>query len=210
MYNDNYPMLKKFIPILAVLGFAAAILFVSLFRMSASVKPSFAVASLKFNVSTPSATQSSEPTPTTMPKSNYYLVYPGMLPDQPLYKIKMVRDQIWLALASGSLKKTEVLLLFADKRVGAGEVLIKGNKVELGLTTLTKGIKYFERAVMEVNSAKQKGEKTDDLILKLKNASLKYEELLTELEEKVNPDSKTYLENLVKLIKNIRTNSLSS
>ncbi|PIS14658.1 hypothetical protein COT64_01460 [Candidatus Shapirobacteria bacterium CG09_land_8_20_14_0_10_39_12] len=203
-------MLKKFIPVLAVLGFAAAILFISIFRMSASAKPSFAAASLKFNVSSPSVTPSFEPTQTPVPKSNYYLVYPGMLPDQPLYKLKMIRDKIWLALTSGSLKRSEVLLLFADKRVGAGDVLIKGNKVDLGLTTLTKGIKYFERAVTEINSAKQKGMQTEEMVSKLQNASLKYEEVLTDLQEQVGSESKTYLENLVKLIKDIQTNLLTS
>lgn len=199
-------MLKKFLPILAVLGFAAAVLFVSLFRLSASTKPSFAVASLKFTVSSAKVTPSPQSTPILAPKSTYYLVYPGILPDHPLYKMKMIRDQVWLALTSGSLKKSAVLLLFADKRVGAGEVLIKGNKVELGLTTLTKGIKYFERAVAEADSAKQKGMKTDEIVSKLENASLKYEEVLTDLEEKVSPESKTYLENLIKSIKNIRVN----
>lgn len=197
-------MLKKVIPILAVLSFAWSILFISLFKMGASVPPLFAAAGLKFSVS-----PQVEVTSSASPKVEYYLVYPGMLPDHPFYKIKMIRDQIWLALTTEPIKRTELLLLFADKRIGAGEVLIKGNKVELGMSTLTKGVKYFERAVSEESKAKQKGRNTNQTADKLRKASLKYDEVLTELGEKVNPDGKTYLENLLKLIKNLRETSLT-
>lgn len=198
-------MLKKVVPILAVLAFAVGILFISLYQVTGSARPSFAVSVLKFYVSpSPQTTPSLQATPTPTPKINYYLPYPGILPDNPFYKIKMLRDQIWLLLTTDPVKKAELLLLFADKRVGAGEVLIRGNKVSLGISTLIKGEKYFERAMAEVNKAKGKGAKVERISAKLKSAPLKYEEVLSSLKESVSPESKTALEELLKLIRNLQ------
>ncbi len=77
----------------------------------------------------------------TTPKVDYFLAYPGMLPDHPLYFLKMARDRVWLWLTPDPLKKAELLLLFADKRLGAGKALIEGNKIKLGVTTVTKAEK---------------------------------------------------------------------
>ncbi len=119
---------------------------------------------------------------------DYFLAYPGMLPDHPLYFLKMARDRVWLWLTPDPLKKAELLLLFADKRLGAGKALIEGNKIELGITTITKAEKYLERAVAQERVAAQKGKETTTFLEKLTQATLKHQEVLTELEEKV-PES---------------------
>lgn len=116
-------------------------------------------------------------------KVDYYLVYPGILPDHFLYPLKMVRDRIWLILTTGPKRKAEVMLLFADKRLGAGKALIEGGKEKLGITTLTKGEKYLEQAAGQLKLAKDK----DTLLMeKLTKAAAKHEEVLQELKEKVS------------------------
>ncbi len=198
-------MLKKILSILFVLFFAVGILLVSLYRVTSRARPSFAVSSLKFYVSpSPQATTSSQEVLLPKPKIDYYLPYPGMLPDHPLYKLKMARDQIWLALTSDPVKKAELFLLFADKRIGAGEVLIKGNKPELGISTLIKGEKYFERAIAEVNKAKEKGIEVENVSAKIKSASLKYEEVLNNLKQSASPDGAAALDELLKFIRNLQ------
>lgn len=198
-------MLKKILSILVVLTFAVGILLISLYQVVTPARPSFAASSLKFYVSpSPQTNTSPQATPTPTPKINYYLPYPGILPDHPLYKIKMLRDQVWLLLTSDPAKKAELLLLFADKRIGAGEVLIRGNQVSLGISTLIKGEKYFERAMAEVNKAKEKGVKVENVSTKLKSAPLKYEEVLTNLKESVSPEGRPALEDLLKLIRNLQ------
>ena len=51
---------------------------------------------------------------------NYPLAYPGILPDNPLYPLKMLRDRIVFFLINDPFKKAEFNLLQADKRLGAG------------------------------------------------------------------------------------------
>jgi len=183
--------LKKILITFSVLFFAFFILSYSIFNASAQTlaakKPV-----LKFTVS-PSVT----PLPSPKPEIQYYLPYPGILPDHPLYPLKMVRDRIWLWLTTNSLRKVEVLLLFADKRLGAGKALIEGNKVSLGLTTIEKAEKYLERAVNQLEREKTKGPELGKLGEKLKTASQKHEEIIAELKENLTGDTKVALENLL-------------
>ncbi len=200
MYN-SFQMIKKIVPLAAIGFFAFGILFVSIKRTTTDVRPSLAAAEIKFSVSpapSPVATVSSTP------KSNYFLVYPGILPDSPLYQLKMVRDRIWIWLTTGAVERANLFLLYADKRVGAGKVLIEGNKVSLGVSTILKGEKYLERAVNEAEKAKKEGKEVKAVAEKMKNALLKYEEVLSELKEKVNPEGRAAVEDLLKLVKTLQ------
>lgn len=120
------------------------------------------------------------PTPTPA-KVEYFLAYPGILPDHFLYPIKMIRDRIWLFLTTDPVKKAETFLLFADKRLGAGKALIEGGKEELGISTLTKAEKYLERAIAQEKIAKEKGKDTVAFLEKLSLSTKKHEEVLLEL-----------------------------
>lgn len=194
-------MLKKFVPLAAVLIFALSILFVSIRRTTVAASPSLAAASLKFSVSplpSPQATLSSQT------RVNYFLVYPGILPDSPLYKIKMVRDQIWAWLTTGATERANLFLLYADKRLGAGKALVEGNKASLGLSTILKGEKYFEKAIEEAKKAKKQGKDNQNLVEKLRTASLKHEEILLELKEKVNDEGETAVDDLLKFVRDLQ------
>lgn len=121
--------------------------------------------------------------------SDYYLPYPGTLPDHPLYWLKMVRDRIQLVLTTNPLAKAEKLLLYSDKRLGAGWALVEGNKQALGMTTLTKGEKYLEQAV-------SLGENVG-LKETLKKAVQKHEEVLIIVKDKVADDYKNSLDEMI-------------
>lgn len=168
-------MIKKFLIILSVLIFAFGVLSVSVFKASAKTLAAIRPV-LKLTVS-PSPTAA----PTPKSEIQYYLPYPGILPDHPLYPLKMIRDRIWLWFTTDSLKKAEVLLLFADKRLGAGKALIEGNKLNLGFSTLEKAEKYLERVVGQLETAKKKGKQVRQTAEKLKTAAAKHQEVLTKL-----------------------------
>lgn len=201
MYNGFYQMIKKIVPLALVLILALIVLFVSIRATTANARQSLAAASLKFTVQ---PMPSPEATVSSSPKLNYFLAYPGILPDSPLYKLKMVRDRIWEWLTTGRLEKANLFLLYADKRLGAGKALIDGNKVSLGFTTLLKGEKYLERAIDETEKAKKEGREVETLAEKLKNASLKHEEILLELKEKLTADGKTTIDDLLKFVKTLQ------
>lgn len=123
---------------------------------------------------------------------DYYLPYPGILPDHPLYWLKMVRDRIGLIITTNPQVKAEKLLLYADKRLGAAWALIDGNKLNLGVSTLSKAEKYLEQAVALTTGEEAKN--------RLGKAVLKHEEVVRRLRSKTEPDYTPVLDEiLVKL-----------
>jgi hypothetical protein len=136
------------------------------------------------------STQAAEATTAAQKEStDYHLAYPGILPDHPFYFLKMIRDRIWLLLTTDCLKKAEVLLLFADKRIGAAQALVDGQKTKLGVTTATKAEKYLERAVDQEVKAREKGEDTRSFLEKITKAALKHEEILLAIREKAGGET---------------------
>jgi len=128
---------------------------------------------------------------------DYYLAYPGILPDHPLYWLKMIRDRVFLSLCRDPVAKTEKLLLYADKRLGAAKVLIEGNKVQLGVTTATKGEKYLERTVDQLMELKKAGQAKPELVDRVEKAALKHQQVLKQLVDKVPGEAKPALEEAV-------------
>ncbi|HCR35894.1 hypothetical protein A2130_02505 [Candidatus Woesebacteria bacterium GWC2_33_12] len=105
---------------------------------------------------------------------DYVLAYQGkILPDNPLWYIKVLRDKIWLVGTFKPVKKAELNLLFADKRLNASLELFKKNKPDLGLSVLTKSGKYLEKSASIMNDDK-------DFYSKLAVASLKHREVIEE------------------------------
>ncbi len=96
----------------------------------------------------------------TTAKSDYFLPYPGILADNPLYPLKMLRDKI-MSFFIPSDKKIDFYLLMADKRLAGGCVLISFGKWEKGLSVVSKAQNYFDRAIDQT--------KNMDNELKIKN-----------------------------------------
>jgi len=127
-------------------------------------------------------------------KGDYYLPYPGILPDHPLYWLKMVRDRIMLWTTRDSLQQFQRLLLYSDKRIGAAEALIKGGQVELGITTVTKAEKYLERAVNQYQELKAAGKINPETEERLVRAVQKHQELVEAFLHQVPDQAKAGLE----------------
>ena len=120
---------------------------------------------------------------------NYDLPYPGLLPDNPLYVLKMIRDKTVGFLISSPLKKAEFNLLQADKRLNAGVYLFNSakqndKKMGLSVSTISKGENYFYEAISEIKRANNQGLSTKSLTEKLLGASKKHQETISSLERK--------------------------
>lgn len=79
----------------------------------------------------------------------YELVYPGLMPDHPLYLLKMIRDQIQLLVTKDSSAKAQLMLVNADKRIAASLILAERGKLGLAASTATKAEQYLQRAIAE-------------------------------------------------------------
>lgn len=90
---------------------------------------------------------------------NYYsLPYPGILPDNPLYKLKVIRDFVMGFFISDPVKKSNYNLLMADKRTSASQILFDSGKQKLALDTISKAQNYYELAIEQVDLSRKQGE----------------------------------------------------
>lgn len=165
-------MLRRGLIIVSALFFASSVLFTSIFR-TALPQYVFSQAGV-----VQGATDSAIPE-----KIEYPLPYPGILPDSILWSVKALRDRLWLLTVRDPMKRAEINLLFADKRIGMARVLIEGGKPELGVVTAQKAEQYLADALTESEKASQRGMKTDEFLNKLAKAALKHDEILVSLVE---------------------------
>lgn len=107
---------------------------------------------------------------------NYTLPYPGLLPDNPLYFLKVFRDDIVMFFISDPAKKSDFLLLQGDKRLEASWYLLqKGSaKYTLGLSTLSKSTNYLDESLGQLRAAETAGEDVSDLQGRLHDAIYKH------------------------------------
>lgn len=124
------------------------------------------------------APSGAEIVPEVVRETEYYLAYPGILPDHPLYSIKMLRDRIRLLFANTPERRFQLQLLYADKRIGAAHVLHHGGKQQLARETAFKAQGYLVQAL-------ESADKTGKLEHRntLASASLKHAQLLENMIE---------------------------
>jgi hypothetical protein len=137
-------------------------------------------------------------------KVQYDLPYSGILPDNPLYFLKALRDNVLNLLITDPLQKANYDLLMADKRIGAADMLLTKGKVDLAITTLSKSGNYFYLAIQQVGNAEKQGENTDEILAKLLTASLKHQQVIFKMEEKTTGDARLVLQVSQKRVENFQ------
>jgi hypothetical protein len=141
-------------------------------------------------LSSPSVTPS--PTPVLV---KYDLAYPGILPDNPLYKLKVLRDKITLALIANPQKKIEYLLLQTDKGILATAMLIDKGEIDLAQQTALKAENNYTLITQELfRLVKQPDQSFFD---NLKTASLKHQEVLTSIIKRVPADKQLVFKQVI-------------
>ena len=170
-------MLKHFVILSTSLFIASFILVLSVFRI-AEVKYIYSRGITDSDINAQKQT-----------KINYELATAGpILPDSVLWPLKAFRDRVWLTLTFNPLKKADVCLLFADKRLASAKILFEKGKTEEALSIMTKGEKYLELAKIEERIAHDSGIDTTEFLQKYSLAALKHREVLDNISQNV-PDN---------------------
>jgi hypothetical protein len=99
---------------------------------------------------------------------------------------------LWLTF--DNLKKAEMELLFADKRINAALVLVEGGKTGLAVSTATKAEKYLESSVDRTVKMQKEGKDVKSHLLTLEKAAAKHLELLGEIGQKISGQEKNVLD----------------
>jgi len=79
-------------------------------------------------------------------KQIYKLPQARMLPDDPLYIFKRIRDFLWIEFTTGKQAKSEVALFIADKKMAETDKLLSENKTNLALLTSREAFNKLQYA----------------------------------------------------------------
>ncbi len=134
----------------------------------------------------------------------YALAYPGLLPGDPLYFLKAVRDNIISFLITNPVKKAEFSLLRADKYVEGSRLLFDKKEVDRSVQTFSMALSYYEKALEEAKS--ERGEKEEMQIIKnnLYQANAKYIEVLGVMKTKFSEKENKKFEEIERKLKDQR------
>lgn len=126
---------------------------------------------------------------------NYSLPWPGILPDNRLYKLKVLRNKIIAKMIISPIKKVEFDLLMADKTIYASKLLIDKEEVNLAKDTALKGENFFSILVNDYNKAVSSHLKIPrDLDTKIDLATIKHQEVFNSIINLVNKEDKKTFE----------------
>lgn len=116
-------------------------------------------------------------------KNTYIFPWPGMLPDEKLYKLKVARNKVVEKLIINPVKKVEFDLLMADKLIYSSMLLMEKGKIELAKDAALKGENYYSMLVQDYNKTLLVGKKIPkELDRKITLAARKHQEVFKKLE----------------------------
>jgi hypothetical protein len=132
----------------------------------------------------------------------YTLPYPGLLPDNPLYVLKVARDGLVGLLITNAQKKASFSILQADKRLAASKALIEKDKSKYAMagSTLSKAENYMEEAVLKTQEAKKEGLETNELEITLKKSVHKHKKVVAALVGAAPKDQQAVFTNILKRV----------
>lgn len=136
-------------------------------------------------------------------KVNYELPYPGILPDNPIYFLKAIRDRLVSYLINDPLKKAEFDLLTSDKKANGASYLAAHQKYDLAVTSFSKSTNYFIEGVSKLDEAIRMGKDGASVLQNMKLAVKKHEEVLKGIDESTPKNLKPQIEYEAKRLEGI-------
>lgn len=180
-------MVKKLAVVSCLIFFAIGVLAASVFR---TISPEY--------VFSQGTRPELDVQPSAVEEFDYYLTYPGVLPDHFLWPIKAARDRTWLFLTTDPSKKSELLVLLSDKRIGASRALFEEKKVGLAVETAWKAEQYLAEAIVEEKKAREKGDDTSKLLRQqLALSAIKHREILERMYGRATDDPRVEISKIL-------------
>ncbi len=136
------------------------------------------------------------PTPSIV---QYDLAFPGILPDHPLYKVKVLRDKVQALFIFDPQKKMEFYLRRADKGMLAAAMLVDKHTIALAHETALKA-EHNITLLIDVLRASETVP-PNDFIQRLRTASAKHQEVLASLLPKVAEGERQTFETVIEFSK---------
>lgn len=185
-------MISKALIALIIFVFASAILITSIFR-TASVRYSFRLL--------PS------PAPQSLlniPDIDYQLPGAGRVnPSHFLWPLEVLRDKAWLAFTPNPLKKAQISLLIADKRLSSALLLFSNHNPALAVSVSAKAELYLLQAFDNAVKAKEQGMSVSEFLDQLSRSSLKHRAVLETIRAQAPEDAQPVISEILDTPKSV-------
>ncbi|MFA4827481.1 MAG: DUF5667 domain-containing protein [Candidatus Shapirobacteria bacterium] len=111
-------------------------------------------------------------------KTFYKLPEVSLLPTSLWYKIKALRDALWMGLGDNSIEKTKTVLLLADKKIVEAEELFERKNVNEAVEASREALNKLKYAESLVNQKQDKDEETKQLEEQIDKAGIVYQQVV--------------------------------
>lgn len=122
------------------------------------------------------------------------LLEPGILPDSPFYFLKSWSEAIGTFFTFGEVAKAKRFVDLSEKRLAEANALVEKGKPEIAEKAVGRYQEYLSRALTKAEEAKAKGLDTDEVLVKVAEATLKHQAVLADIYEKVPEQAKLAIE----------------
>ncbi len=129
------------------------------------------------------------------------LYTPRLLPDHPLYFVKTSWEKVRLAFTFDKLAKVKYQLNLAEKRIAEASALIKKDKSELAEKSMERYRVRIDKILVDTQESKEKGKDVDVLVEKLSRSTLRHQEVMAGVYEKVPEQAKEAIEKVIEVSK---------
>lgn len=125
---------------------------------------------------------------------NNSLPDPGMLPSNPFYFIKGWSEAIGTFLTFDEVNKVERFLNLSETRLAEANALLEENEVDLADEAIERYQVQLNQALAQAEQARMSGLDTDDVLAKVSEATLRHQEVLADVYNKVPDQAKPAIE----------------
>ena len=105
-----------------------------------------------------------------------------ILPDNPLYFLKTIKEKIQLTITRNTSSQADLLLGFSQKRLAEALKVAEKGKIHISEKLLDAFGQDIEAAQQKIKQAKTRGEQTRDLVLKLQETIAYQKSVIEKLE----------------------------
>lgn len=109
---------------------------------------------------------------------SYKLPGVGTLSSSPIYRLKRMRDRLWEGFDNNPVKKAEIMLFMADKKMAEVIELSKQGQNELALDRCIEAVNKLKYADGLLNEVKDRENGVDELDNQIYRAGLAYREII--------------------------------
>jgi hypothetical protein len=123
---------------------------------------------------------------------SYKLPEPGMLPNNPFYGFKKIRDFLWMKFSVGNIKRAGVELLVADKKMAEAKKLFGDNKGEAGLGASQEALDTLKLAERSISGVNEETAESKQIRSQVYKAGFAYRAILKTAENSFEMDVEKY------------------